>query len=131
MLVSVYSIIAPTASSMVVPAMPALTRDLHITSSSVTQLTLSIYVLGWGLGPLILGPLSELYGRAPLLHLGQFGFLIFNALCGLARTSHTFLALRFISGVFGSGPMSVGSTLSLVMTAPPQKLIRYSLGLAF
>ncbi|PYI00535.1 putative florfenicol exporter, partial [Aspergillus sclerotiicarbonarius CBS 121057] len=109
MLVSAYSIIAPTASSMVVPAMPALTRDLHIESPLVTQLTLSIYVLGWGMGPLIMGPLSELYGRAPLLHLGQFGFLVFNTLCGLATDARVFLALRFIGGVFGSGPMSLGA----------------------
>ncbi|RAL03090.1 putative bicyclomycin resistance protein, partial [Aspergillus ibericus CBS 121593] len=109
MLVSAYSIIAPTASSMVVPAMPALTRDLHIESPLVTQLTLSIYVLGWGMGPLIMGPLSEIYGRAPLLHLGQFGFLIFNTLCGLAPTARIFLALRFLGGVFGSGPMSLGA----------------------
>ncbi|PWY86559.1 MFS general substrate transporter [Aspergillus sclerotioniger CBS 115572] len=109
MLVSAYSIIAPTASSMVVPAMPALTRDLHIESPLVTQLSLSIYVLGWGMGPLIMGPLSELYGRAPLLHLGQFGFLVFNTLCGFATDARVFLALRFIGGVFGSGPMSLGA----------------------
>ena len=110
MLVSAYSIIAPTASSMVVPAMPALTRDLHIESPLITQLSLSIYVLGWGMGPLIMGPLSELYGRAPLLHLGQFGFLVFNTLCGLATDARVFLALRFVGGVFGSGPMSVRPT---------------------
>ncbi|KAA8649547.1 uncharacterized protein ATNIH1004_002218 [Aspergillus tanneri] len=94
---------------MVVPAMPALTQDLNIESPSVTQLTLSVYVLGWGLGPLILGPMSELYGRAPLLHLGQLGFLIFNALCGLTMDKNVFLTLRFISGVFGSAPMSLGA----------------------
>ncbi|KAF4177951.1 hypothetical protein CNMCM8927_000591 [Aspergillus lentulus] len=109
MIVSIYCLIAPTAASMVVPAMPALGRDLNMTSSGVLQMTLSAFVLGWGTGPLILGPLSEIFGRAPLLHVGQLGFMIFNVLCAFVRNPHLFLFLRFVSGLFGSGPTALGT----------------------
>ncbi|KAE8153838.1 putative florfenicol exporter [Aspergillus avenaceus] len=109
MLVSIYSLIAPTAAAMVVPAMPALARDLHITSSGMLQMTLSAFVLGWGTGPLILGPLSEVFGRAPLLHVGQLGFMLINVMCALVRNPYVFLFLRFVSGLFGSGPTALGA----------------------
>ncbi|KAK6075572.1 MFS multidrug transporter [Seiridium cupressi] len=58
MIVSFYCLIAPTAASMVIPAMPSLARDLNITSEAFLQLTMSLFVFGWTGGPLILGPLG-------------------------------------------------------------------------
>ncbi|KAK3332931.1 putative bicyclomycin resistance protein [Cercophora scortea] len=109
MLVSILTLIAPTAASMVVPAMPALARDLGIESKSFLQLTMSAFVLGWTAGPLILGPLSEVFGRATILHVGNAGFIVFNIMCGLVRNQYAFLFLRFISGFCGSGPTSLGT----------------------
>ncbi|ETS77638.1 hypothetical protein PFICI_09700 [Pestalotiopsis fici W106-1] len=109
MIVSFYCLISPTAAAMVVAAMPSLARDLHITSQAVLQLTMSLFVLGWTSGPLVMGPLSEVFGRAPILHLGNLGFIIFNLLCGLVRDQRLFLLLRLVSGICGSGPTALGT----------------------
>lgn len=61
MLVSFYCLVAPTAAAMVVPAMPALAHDLDIGSTSFLQLTMSVFVLGWTGGPLVLGPVRPLF----------------------------------------------------------------------
>ncbi|KAK9421811.1 putative Major facilitator superfamily (MFS) profile domain-containing protein [Seiridium unicorne] len=109
MIVSFYCLMAPTAAAMVIPAMPSLARDLNITSDAFLQLTMSLFVFGWTGGPLVLGPLSEVFGRAPILHIGNFGFITFNLLCGFVRNQHAFVFLRFISGLCGSGPTSLGT----------------------
>lgn len=43
-------------------------------------------VLAYAFGPLFLGPLSELYGRVPVLQLANLFFLVFNLVCGFAQT---------------------------------------------
>lgn len=43
-------------------------------------------VLAYAFGPLFLGPLSELYGRVPVLQLANLIFLVFNLACGFAQT---------------------------------------------
>jgi hypothetical protein len=48
---------------MVAPALPSLAADLKVTDEVVSQLMLSIFVLAYAVGPLFLGPLSEIYGR--------------------------------------------------------------------
>ncbi|KAK8033905.1 MFS multidrug transporter [Apiospora marii] len=109
MIVSFYCLVSPTAAAMVVPAMPALARDLHITSEAILQLTMTLFVLGWTSGPLVMGPLSEVFGRAPILHLGSLGFITFNLLCAFVRDARVFLLLRLASGICGSGPTALGT----------------------
>lgn len=50
------------SSSMVAPALDVMGTDLDIPSSFGKQLILSIFVLTYGVGPIVIGPLSELYG---------------------------------------------------------------------
>lgn len=92
---------------MVVPALPEIRRDLSISSEMESQLVVSIFVLGWGLGPLLLAPLSELYGRALMLNCGHASFLIINTLCAFNKSKWQFIMLRFIAGFVGSAPLSV------------------------
>jgi MFS family permease len=92
---------------MVVPALDDIGRDLNMKSSWEKQMLMSIFILGWGLGPIVLGPLSEIFGRVVLLNTGHVSFIIANALCGLPRHKATFIALRFLAGILGSGPLSV------------------------
>ncbi|KAJ5255819.1 hypothetical protein N7505_010970 [Penicillium chrysogenum] len=61
--VSLFTFISPVSSSMVAPALPSLAADLKVTDEVVSQLMLSIFVLAYAVGPLFLGPLSEIYGR--------------------------------------------------------------------
>lgn len=67
---------------------------------------LSLFVLGFALGPLIFAPMSELYGRQ-LLYTGTFGaFTFFNAGAAGAQNIWTLIILRFFAGSFGSSPLT-------------------------
>jgi MFS family permease len=48
---------------MFAPGAPQLAKEFNITNSTVEAMTVSLYVLGFAFGPLLLAPLSELYGR--------------------------------------------------------------------
>jgi hypothetical protein len=57
--ISSFTFISPVSSSMVAPALTAMNADLHITSEIESALVLSIFVLAYAVGPLFLGPFSE------------------------------------------------------------------------
>ncbi|KAL1892202.1 hypothetical protein Sste5346_007158 [Sporothrix stenoceras] len=107
-IVSLFTFISPVSSSMVAPALPDIGRELHITSSVEQLLTLSIFILAYAVGPLFLGPLSELYGRVIVLQLSNLVYLFFNLGCGLAKTRGQMIAFRFLSGFGGSAPLAIG-----------------------
>lgn len=106
--VSSFTFISPVASSMVAPALPQMARDLGSTNTVLTQMMLSIFLLAYAFGPLFLGPLSEVYGRIPVLQLANLFFLIFNLACGFAQTTAQMLVFRFLSGLGGSAPSAIG-----------------------
>ena len=71
-----------------------------------------MYVLGLGLGPLCLAPLSELYGRR-IVYLTSFSlFTIINVGCALAPNITTLSVLRLLTGICGSvGPTLGGASI--------------------
>jgi multidrug resistance protein len=96
---------------MVAPALGTMSREFHITNSVESQLMLSIFILAYSVGPLFLGPLSEIYGRVLVLQLSNLFFLAWNIGCGFARSSGQMLAFRFLSGLGGSAPLAIGGGL--------------------
>lgn len=92
---------------MVAPAIQAIARDFDITNEVESQMVLSIFVLAYAIGPLFLGPLSEIYGRVPVLQLGNLFYLIFNTAAGGCKNSGQMIAFRFLSGLGGSAPLAV------------------------
>ena len=93
---------------MLAPGVPALMSDFHSSSTTLSALVVSVYVLGYVFGPIILAPLSELYGRLPLYHASNVGFVIFTIACALATDLDMLIAFRFVEGVFGSCPLTIG-----------------------
>ena len=93
---------------MSAPALRAIGQDLHITSLTELSLTLSVFVLGYAVGPLFLGPLSEIYGRVRVLQLSNIFFFAFNLACGFAQNKGELIAFRFLSGLGGSAPLALG-----------------------
>ncbi|PNP47245.1 hypothetical protein TGAMA5MH_01060 [Trichoderma gamsii] len=106
--VSCFTLISPVASSMVAPGLPQISKDLHITEEIESALVLSIFVAAYALGPLMWGPLSELYGRTIILQISNLWFLLFNLGCGLARTEAQMFVFRFLAGIGGSAPLAIG-----------------------
>ena len=98
---------------MIAPALPTISADLHITNGATGLLVISIYVLGFAIGPLCLGPLSEVYGRRIVLQVSNIVFFVFNTACGGCRTTTQMVIFRFLSGLGGSAPLAVSAPLIL------------------
>lgn len=108
LIVSSFTFISPVSSSMVAPALNKIGLDLGVNSEIEKSLMLSIFVLAYAIGPLFLGPLSEIYGRVIVLQLSNLFFLAFNIGCGFAQTKGQLIAFRFMSGLGGSAPLALG-----------------------
>ncbi|KAI2640368.1 MFS general substrate transporter [Hypomontagnella submonticulosa] len=107
-IVSVFTLVSPVSSSMVAPSLTTIGEELDIPTGFEQNIVLSIFVLAYALGPLVWGPLSEIYGRVPVLQLSNLGYLGFNLGCGLARTKGQVIAFRFLSGLGGSASLAIG-----------------------
>ena len=119
--VSSFTFISPVASSMVAPALPQMAEDLNIHNTVLKQMMLSIFILAYAIGPMFLGPLSEIYGRVPVLQLGNLFFLIFNLVCGFAQTGAQMLVFRFFAGLGGSAPLAIGGGILADCFAPEER----------
>ena len=87
-------------STIMAPAIGTIAQELDMNSAE-SVMALSIYLLATAFGPLIIGPLSEVYGRAPILHVSNVWFLVWNIVCGFAKNKETLIAARFLAG-FGA-----------------------------
>ncbi|KAF2787847.1 MFS general substrate transporter [Melanomma pulvis-pyrius CBS 109.77] len=76
------------------------------TSQEVVTLGISLFVLGFALGPLLWAPFSELYGRQVVFLGTFFAFVAFNAGAAGSQNISTLLILRFFGGAFGSSPLT-------------------------
>ena len=77
-------------------------------SLELASFIVSVYVLGYAAGPLLLAPLSEIYGRVPIYHAGNLGFVAFTIGCALAPSLPALIVFRFLCGTFGSAPLTNG-----------------------
>jgi len=68
-LISFITLLTPLASSICAPAMPEIMAEFNITDLKLSAFVVSCYVLGFALGPLVIAPLSEVYGRVPIYHI--------------------------------------------------------------
>lgn len=81
----------------------------------------SVYVLGYMVGPFLIAPLSELYGRVPLYHSCNVFFLIFTIACAVAQSLPQLIVFRFLSGVAGVCPLTIGSGTAADMVAKEKR----------
>mgnify|MGYP003627399401 FL=1 len=92
--------LAPLSIDMYLPSFSAIAADLGATAAQV-QLTLSIYILGFTLGQLAYGPLSDRYGRRPVLLSGVTLYVAMTVMCALATDVESLSAYRFFQAVGG------------------------------
>ncbi|EXJ76294.1 uncharacterized protein A1O5_00802 [Cladophialophora psammophila CBS 110553] len=108
-LLSYMTFLTPFASSMFAPGIPQVLKDFNSHSIEMASLVVSVYVLGYAFGPLVIAPLSEVYGRKPLYITTSILFLIFTLGCGVSMNIGMLVAFRFLAGTAGSCPITVGS----------------------
>jgi len=88
----------PLAMDIYLASMPTMTSALSATTSEV-QLTLSVYMYGWGIAQLFAGPLSDRYGRRPALLASLAVFVAASLFCALSRDVYMLIGGRLVQAV--------------------------------
>jgi len=96
--------IGPLALNIFIPSMPGL-KATFATSPGVVQLTLTVYLAGLALCQLLYGPLSDRYGRRPMLIAGMALFVAASVACALATSIEMLILARGVQAVGGASGM--------------------------
>ncbi|KAF2108998.1 major facilitator superfamily domain-containing protein [Lophiotrema nucula] len=105
---SATTLITPLASSFFAPGVPQVMASFHETSNLLAAFVVSVYILGFAIGPLIIAPLSELYGRMILYNICNVFFIIFTVACAVSTNMNMLIGFRFLAGCAGSSPLTLG-----------------------
>lgn len=92
------AMLMPLSIDMYLPAFPEIAREFSVQAGSV-QMTLNVYVLGFAIGQLFYGPLSDSFGRKPIIVVGTLIFSLTTAACALSQSIHQLITLRFLHGL--------------------------------
>src|ERR1700758_5423187 len=110
MLLVVMTGVAPISLYMLVPALPVLAKTFN-GSISLAQMTVSLYMVGIACSQIIMGPLSDRFGRRPVL-LGGIGLMVAaSAACIFAETLPQLIAARFLQALGGASGMVVSRAI--------------------
>ncbi|CAD1812004.1 Major Facilitator Superfamily protein [Candida parapsilosis] len=82
-------------------------QEIYHIGTSVAALATSLFVFGFAAGPVVYGPMSELFGRKPVMVISCLGYVSFQFGCAAAKDLQTIMLCRFFSGLVGSAPLVV------------------------
>lgn len=91
---------------MMAPAINTIADELNMSTTESTM-ALSVYLLATAFGPMVIGPLSEVYGRSSIFHLTNIWFLVWNLICGFANSKGLLIAARLLAGFGASAVYSM------------------------
>lgn len=94
-------LLTPFAIDMYLSVMPSIAKDLNVNDGAV-QGTLTAYTAGFAIGQLLHGPLSDTYGRRPILLIGILFFAATSIICATSDTIEALLYMRFAQGFAGA-----------------------------
>ncbi|QLC23538.1 multidrug effflux MFS transporter [Parasphingopyxis sp. CP4] len=97
----VASLMAMTALAIdaMLPALPAIGHDLNVIEDNDRQLVIGVMLLGFGIAQIVHGPLSDRFGRRPLLVGGLGLYALSSVVAAFAQSYELLLAARFFQGV--------------------------------
>ncbi|CAG8952447.1 hypothetical protein HYFRA_00001194, partial [Hymenoscyphus fraxineus] len=127
LLISMSTFISPLASSMFAPGVPFMNKEFQNSVLLLGSLTVSIYVLGYAVGPLILAPLCEIYGRRFVLTGANTFFCLWQIGCALSPNLGTLIIFRFLAGVGGSGCLTIGGGVIADLFHPDRRGLAMSI----
>ncbi|KAF2722891.1 putative MFS multidrug transporter [Polychaeton citri CBS 116435] len=93
------------ASSVLSPGVGQISHEFHVIDE-VGNLSTALLIFGFGLGPLVWGPLSEVYGRKLAVLTPVFVSAAFSFGCATSKDIQTLMICRFFVGFFGSAPVT-------------------------
>ncbi|WP_279329432.1 multidrug effflux MFS transporter [Streptomyces sp. OS603R] len=103
--------VTPLAMDMYLPALPEVTRSLSAPAATV-QLTLTACLAGMALGQLVVGPMSDRYGRRRPLLVGLVIYVVATALCAFAPTVELLVACRLAQGLAGAAGIVIARAVA-------------------
>ena len=95
---ALFATIALSIDAML-PALPQIARELSPENANLSQLVITSFVFGMGVGTLFMGPLSDAYGRKPVILCGSALYAIAALICWIAPSLDTLLAARVLQGL--------------------------------
>lgn len=95
---------------MYLPTIPAMRREFH-TTPSMTQMGLSLAMLGMGLGSIVWGSLSDHFGRKRILIISLAIFVVATGVSLLSSTIEFFISMRLLQGIGAGGAMVLSTTI--------------------
>ncbi|KAJ5765264.1 hypothetical protein N7520_004823 [Penicillium odoratum] len=110
------------ASSICSNAIPQIAAEFDIENQQALVLPISIFLIGYILGPLLWGPSSEYFGRRRPLLIAYCGFMIFMLACAVANSYPSLLVFRLLNGMMASAPIAtVGGLFADVQDNPTKR----------
>lgn len=105
-LTSLGGLVTLISGPMLAPALDVISKDLHI-SQAEASMALSIYVLAFAFGPMVLAPCSEVWGRRIIWIIGGSWYVLWNTLCGLSKSRGLLITGRLLAGMGASAEFAV------------------------
>ena len=101
-LLALLTAIGPLSVDLYLPSLPDIGQTLAASAADV-QLTISSYLIGFALGQIVHGPLSDRYGRKPVMLVSLIVFALATLACAVAPTIETLIAARAVQALGSSG----------------------------
>lgn len=105
--ISLMAFLTPFCSSIYSPGLVQV-QDEFGTTATKASLSVSIFVIAFGIGPLILAPISETIGRRYIYQVCYVIFTLFQIGCALSTSIGMLIGFRLLAGLFGSAGIALG-----------------------
>ncbi len=109
-LLALLSAFTPLSIDMYLPALPAIAIDLHGSAGDI-QLTLSAFMIAFGLGQIFYGPAGDRFGRRPVILGGLVVYVLTTVGCAFAGEALHLVGLRFLQGLAACGGVVLARTM--------------------
>lgn len=121
MSIALYVLTTTFASSVFSPAAVVTSREFGVAVEVMVGAGTSMFMLGFAVGPIMFGPLSEHFGRKGPLLIGYLCFALLQLPVAEAHSVSTIFMFRFLQGVFGAAPSAVLSGTLADIWTPQQR----------
>ncbi|KAI0837074.1 MFS general substrate transporter [Hypoxylon sp. FL0890] len=114
------------SGAMLAPALESISADLG-TGEEETQIFLSIFVLAFAFGPMVLSPLAEVFGRRPVWILSSCFYILWNTVAGFSHSPGLMIASRILSGIGASAEFAITNPVLSDCWIPSQRGVSFTI----
>lgn len=110
LLLALLSAFVPLSTDLYLPALPAMSKNLQAPIEQI-NLTLTAFFVCYSIGMLLWGPLSDRYGRKPILLIGLSMYVLASVICSITTSVTALIAFRALQALGGSASGAVASAI--------------------